>query len=54
MVKANQDFKDLFRILKEENVEYVILGAHKELKIINNEKLDHYDQKLTKISTGSL
>lgn len=25
---ANPDFKDLFKILKEENVEYLVVGAH--------------------------
>ena len=25
---ANQDYKDLFRILNEENVEYMVVGAH--------------------------
>ncbi len=27
-MKANQDFKDMFKILNEEQVEYVIVGAH--------------------------
>ena len=27
-MSANQDFKDLFKILNEEQVEYVIIGAH--------------------------
>ena len=27
-MSANQDFKDLFKIFNEEQVEYVIIGAH--------------------------
>ncbi len=27
-MQGNQDFKDLFKILKDEKVEYVIIGAH--------------------------